>query len=246
VMKQYKSQIASFSTRHNKFINRLFQRKNSIARNENLEKKLGVHRGIATDIMAAQDECRLIVAEVTPLENDQLLAIQKQISNPFIAGFIEKCNKEALIKIADNKNKQGYKINETPVTEADKLFESIIKKYTGKVVYVDFWATWCGPCRINIERIKPLKQELSGKDVVFVYLTNQTSPKETWDNMIPDIKGEHYRVSSDEWNYLSSKFNVTGIPHIVLVDKNGKVVNPDLQYMENNTLKTEIEKLLKK
>ena len=55
-----------------------------------------------------------------------------------------------------------------------------------------------------------------------VYITNPTSPQSTWANMISDIKGEHYRVGNDEWNFLAAKFNISGIPHYVLVIKNRK------------------------
>jgi len=70
---------------------------------------------------------------------------------------------------------------------------------------------------------------MEGKDVAFVYITNDSSPQGTWENMIPDIKGEHFKLTRDEWNVLSGRFNITGIPHYVLVDKNGQVVN-------NNTM----------
>lgn len=242
---KYKEQLSEFSNRHNKFINMLFSRLNNEARNENLKTKLGVNKGLASDIMISQDQCRSIIQEVTPLGETELRKLVSGISAPFIRDYLESANNETITKIASNKDKKGFTVNATPVSEADKLFENLMKKYMGKVVYVDFWATWCGPCRSNIESIKPLKTELAGKDVVFVYITNQTSPKETWDNMIPDIKGEHYRLSADEWNYLSGKFNITGIPHIVLVDKKGNVANPHLAYVNNNTVKYQIEKLMK-
>jgi len=83
------------------------------------------------------------------------------------------------------------------------------------------------------------------QDVAFVYITGPSSPKQTYDNMIPDIKGEHYRVTLDEWNYLCGKFNISGIPHQLLVDKKGAVINPHLGYMTNESLKKELEKRMK-
>ena len=57
-----------------------------------------------------------------------------------------------------------------------------------------------------------------------------TSALETWKNMIPDIKGEHYRLETDQWNLLSSRFNISGIPHYLLVDKTGTVVNDKIYF----------------
>ena len=254
ILNKYGTQLKKFSADYSKQISQVMIRRSSVIKKENLEKKLGISAGIVTDIMYSQDICRSIVKEVTPMAENQLQEVKKQITDPFISSYIVKSNNETLSKIAANKKRQaaGGKgsqasvYRETPKTEGDVLFETTMKKYRGKVVYVDFWATWCAPCLSGIEKIKPLKEEMAGKDVVFVYLTNQTSPKETYENMIPDIKGEHYRLSTDEWNILSGKFNVTGIPHIVLVDKNGVVANPHITFIENSVLKLEFEKLLKK
>ena len=166
------------------------------------------------------------------------------ISNEFIVKHLMQYNKsiedERAKKFEANKKKHGYFVNETPKSEEDKLFDAIMQKYNGKIVLVDFWATWCGPCLSGIERIRPLKEELKDKDIVFVYITNQTSPTDTWNMMIPDIKGEHYRVTEDEWNYFASKFNISGIPHYVLVDKNGRVVKDKLYFASSNQELTKI------
>lgn len=122
-------------------------------------------------------------------------------------------------------------------TEGDKLFHSIISKFKGKVVYVDFWATWCGPCKAGIERIKPLKEALKNENIVFVYITNPSSPEKDYQKAIPDIKGEHFKVTADEWNYLTQKFNIYGIPHYALVNSKGKIVQAHMAHLDNDALK---------
>lgn len=235
----------SFYSSHRSFISSLYTGRMVMARTENLQKKLNLQPGFVTDIMTAQDFCRPIVSEVTPVSDSALQAMQHQISIPFIAEYIGLCNNTAKAKIEANKTKTGYVVNEVPGTDADQLFDGLMKKFRGKVVYVDFWATWCGPCRSGIEEIKPLKEEMANENVVFVYITGPSSPKQTWENMIPDIKGEHYRVSEDEWNYLCGKFNISGIPHYALVDKKGVVVNSHISHMGNESLKAELNKLVK-
>ena len=236
---------AAFLKDHNLFVVNLFTQKSIETRNKNLKTLFGIQGGLASDVMVAQDNCQKIVEEVSPVDNKRLKAIQQQFSTPFIAEYVAYCNNQAIARLEANKKKTGFVVNETPKTEAVKIFDAIIKKYQGKVIYVDFWATWCGPCRSGIEQIKPLKEELAGKDIVFVYITNPTSPQSTWSNMIPDIKGEHYRVSNDEWNFLTAMFNISGIPHYVLVGKTGEIINPDLGHFDNQMLKLELEKHIK-
>jgi len=238
----YGDSISAFYKRYSDIMAAQFSKNQYKSRDEKLKKFFNVQPGFGRDIMIAQDYCQKIVEEVSPVSDEKLKAIQQQISTPFIAEYVALCNNQAIARLEANKKKTGFVVNETPKTEAAKIFDAIIKKYKGKVIYVDFWATWCGPCRSGIEQIKPLKEELAGKDIVFVYITNQTSPQNTWSNMIPDIKGEHYRVTTDEWNFLTSMFNVSGIPHYVLVGKTGEIINPDLGHYDNQTLKLELEK----
>lgn len=234
-----------FFPNHRDFINGFYQKNRMSERKKNMQKILGIQPGLATDIMASQDICRPIVAEMTPCPDEKIREFQQEITTPFIAGYIALKNDESKAKIEANKMQKGANVNEVPKTEGDKVFDAIMSKYKGKVVYVDFWATWCGPCRSGIERIKPLKDEMANENVAFVYISSPSSPKTTYDNMIPTIKGEHYYVSNDEWNILCGKFNISGIPHYVLVGKDGKVINPQLGHLENSQLKSLLMKHIK-
>lgn len=205
----------------------------------NMKTYFFIDKGFVSDIMFAQSKCERMRSNQKPFSEIDKMEIEANINNEFIVEHLLQYSDAEQTKIDDtleaNKHKTGYVINETPTTPADKLFDAIMSKYKGKVVFVDFWATWCGPCRSGMEKIKPLKEEMKDENIEFVYITNHTSPIGTWNMMIPDIKGEHYRLSPDEWNYFATKFNISGIPHYVLVDKNGKVVNDKIYFASSNS-----------
>ena len=124
-------------------------------------------------------------------------------------------------------------------------FESEVLK-SDKKVLVDFWATWCGPCRTANKAITPMKEELKDKDIIYLYITGETSPKGTWENMITDIHGEHFRVTNEQWSFLMSSFNIRGVPPYFVVDPEGNITFKQTGFPGVDTMKKELMKALNK
>ena len=202
-----------------------------------LAKTWGTDNGIFFDIVRVIPLYQSI-KNFTPLTEEQINTI-----NTFPSAYREMltvANDELLAKIEANKKKTGFTVNEAGEVSDEDLFASIISKFSGKVLLVDFWATWCGPCRMANKEMIPMKEELKDKDIVYLYITGETSPLKTWENMIPDIHGEHYRVTAAQWNFLGKSFNVSGVPTYLIIDREGNIKYRQVGFPGVKTMKKEV------
>jgi thiol-disulfide isomerase/thioredoxin len=169
--------------------------------------------------------------------------IKDSFENHVFADVLISENDKLKKMIEANKAASGssFVMNKTPDVDQDKVFKTILSKYLGKVIVVDFWATWCGPCKAAIKDMTPLKEELKDENVVFVYLTGETSPAKTWNEMIPDIYGEHYRVSNTQWKYWYNEFGIEGVPTFMVFDEKGKQIARHTGFPGVDKIKSEID-----
>ena len=164
-----------------------------------------------------------VVGLPSKAENNALtqedLDLLHSLREPFYAEACEAMQARVRKELESVKD---VRIETTPEVAVDKLFDAIVAPYKGKVVFVDFWNTWCGPCRASIKANEPLKSgELKSDDLVWIYIANETSPLVAYKTSIAKIAGKHYRLDDAQWKYLCEKFRIDGIPSYVLVDRDG-------------------------
>ncbi len=200
-------------------------------------------KGIYHDVQTAM-QCVSKLEDFTPLTEDDFTAL-RTVENPYFLNQLTVMNTELLQKIEENKKKRSFMVRTLPEdVKDDALFEAIVDPFKGKVVLVDFWATWCGPCKMAMKMMKPMKEELIDKDIVYVFIAGENSPETTWNNMIPDIHGEHYRLTNAQWAAICDKFEVRGVPTYLVLDREGKQTYRSVGFPGTDTVKGELLKAL--
>ncbi len=97
-----------------------------------------------------------------------------------------------------------------------------LKDLAGDVVVLEFWATWCGPCRETIPHMNKLVDKYAGKPVRFIAVTDESEERVLAFTRERPI---HSWIGLDPKGALSQAFRVKGIPHVVVIDPYGRIVH---------------------
>jgi thiol-disulfide isomerase/thioredoxin len=111
----------------------------------------------------------------------------------------------------------------TAVTQDGK--EVSLSDYKGKVVYIDFWASWCGPCKREMPHAEKVKKHFKGKQVVFLNVSvdrNESSWRKILNTM--NVNGVNAIAKGEDLKEVAYSYQLRSIPAFVLVDKKGKLV----------------------
>jgi len=97
-----------------------------------------------------------------------------------------------------------------------------LSQYEGKVIYLDFWASWCVPCRKSFPWMNQLQQKHEDKDLVIVAI-NLDKKKSLADAFLLENPA-NFNIVYDPKGQLAKKFGIKGMPSSVIFDRNGKAV----------------------
>ena len=166
------------------------------------------------------------------MHEENMLRFLSLVKNPAIARPVVELQKKfvalakqdmgEILSLIGHENLEDCKTGE-------ELFREILKPFEGKLVYLDVWGTWCGPCKKEMEHASTIKQAMKGKEVVFLYLANR-SPEESWKNIVKEygLTGEqvvHYNLPNKLQDPLEKYLQVKGYPTYMLIDRKGNIVD---------------------
>ena len=114
----------------------------------------------------------------------------------------------------------------------------------GKYVYIDLWATWCGPCKAEIPALQRVEKAYHDKNIAFVSISlDQPNKHEAWKTMVKQkaLTGIQLYAKGDQ--KFARDFKVSTIPRFILIDPNGNVVNDNAPRPSNKELITLFDSL---
>ncbi len=151
-----------------------------------------------------------------------------------IVNKLEMCLKDerllSSIKMAAARYEYLYPGNPAPqayfMDAHDKI--SRLSDYQGKVIYIDAWATWCGPCKREIPFLIELEKEFHGKNIQFISVSTDRDIK-AWKSFIEKeaMSGIQLRQSDNFDESLSKAYIINSIPRFIIIDAEGRIVSVD-------------------
>lgn len=199
--KRYEFQVDSLEKRKND------QLANAIRRNPNMLSNLSVISVLPMETYS----------DVYQLLDSALMATYP--NNDFVRDYHEQMRKMMVLR-------EGMVIDDIILADASGKMKNL-ESLRGNVVLIDFWASWCRPCRMEIPNFKKLYESYhsSGFDIFSVSVDNDMF---AWRTALEQEKMPWINVRDDQKIY-SNKYNVSSIPFTILIDKEGKIIAKGLR-----------------
>lgn len=228
--------------------------------------------GEGTEFIHTFPTFRMLMAHKMPEREKMQEWILQQVPNDTLKGDLVASNlsrANSFEEVLEKVNKYGqYLVTPAQLAIKDQVFEKLVKyqkgapgynfdlvdindkkvslkSLAGKVVVVDVWATWCGPCKAEIPHLKKLTEEMQGKEVVFVSIsTDKEADKDKWKKFVADQQLDGVQLYDPSGKSVITYYKIPGIPRFMVFDKAGNIVTVDAPRPSTPDLKKMIEQYL--
>jgi thiol-disulfide isomerase/thioredoxin len=185
-------------------------------------------RSLSRDIVLSQHIGRYINNNDTTHAGKLLRFYDNEMDNLIIRQELKKRYLKAKEILENPVIKNAILSDFSRLSEAGSVLSTITGKYKGKIIYLKFWAPWCAPCVAQIPYAEKLEEIFPPEDFVLINLCVDT-PKDRWKATISEkqLRGYQYLLNDRQYKQLQVLFRIEGIPHYVLIDRKGNIVNED-------------------
>ena len=133
------------------------------------------------------------------------------------------------------------------MSDGEQILRKLTEPYRGKIILMDIWGTWCGPCKAALKNSQEEYKSLKDYDLVYLYLANN-SPDDTWKNIIKEyeVLGDnvvHYNLPKAQQSAIEHFIGVTAFPTYKLIDREGNVLDVNADPRDLFALKKLLDKL---
>jgi thiol-disulfide isomerase/thioredoxin len=136
----------------------------------------------------------------------------------------------------------------TTATETPEGFSLIsasefkVENYKGQVLVLDFWATWCGPCKMEIPHLIELQEKYRDRGLTVIGITYDDNPDKDVPPYAAEVGMNYVNVRADD--ALKGKYAVIGLPTLIIYDRDGNEVMKRPGYIGKDQLEAKIKPLL--
>jgi len=174
------------------------------------------------------------------------LDLQKNYGKYILTDDQQRRAADISVKLAKESSKPGAQaINFTyPDNKGNKVS---LTDFKGKVVLVDVWATWCGPCKKELPDLKKLEEEMRDRDIVFMSVSvDEDKDHQKWEDFIAKEEMKGVQLFASGWSDIARNYDIKAIPRFMVFDKKGNIVSIDAPRPSGKELKLLLEAELKK
>ena len=203
--------------------------------------------------LMTKDEESFKVALAEKKKNDLATLEDKGLSQKLVDAIKPRILQEELMLTQFfNQKLTAAKLVGTPSPSFDfenhKGGKTSLESLKGKYVYIDVWATWCGPCRAEIPHLKKTEEAYHGKNIEFVSISVDTDKDhEKWQKFVANKELGGVQLFADKnWNSDFIKaYGINAIPRFILIGPNGEIINADAPRPSSPELVKTLDQLLK-
>ena len=203
--------------------------------------------------LMTKDEATFTAALTKKKETDLVGLTNNKFNQKLIDALKPRIEQEALMYTQFfNQKMAAAKLIGTPSPTFDyenhKGGKTSLESLKGKYVYIDVWATWCGPCRAEIPHLKKVEAAYHEKNIEFVSISIvKMKDHEKWTKFVTEKElGGIQLFADNDWNSQFVKdYQINGIPRFILVGPNGEIVSADAPRPSSPELVKTLDSLLK-